>query len=207
VGDLDDVINNWHKVCTERAKLDNGEWIDGFDDFMKEAGEQDTKAKGAALTLRIMADDTEWDFMKMGGYEFAGFEGEIPDILSGHMLDLKFTKGTPPNQMIRSVEMKNWASANSMSGNGQWNAYLISVQGNSGINNDFLYYFPDDIKDAMKQKFANDIKARVNANGGQEFFDSHLAFLSKSGISEYEDFIELSNSANFKNNSLFDFVR
>ena len=52
----------------------------------------------------------------------------------------------------------NWGS------NDQWNAYLISVQGNSGINNDFLYYFSDAIKDAMKQKFANDIKARVNAH-------------------------------------------
>ncbi|MEQ9305123.1 MAG: hypothetical protein RJQ14_14540, partial [Marinoscillum sp.] len=71
VGNLDDVLNDFHKVVTERAVKADGSLVDGFDDFLKEAGEQASKAKGAALTLKKMSKN--WDELTQGGWSLNRF--------------------------------------------------------------------------------------------------------------------------------------
>jgi hypothetical protein len=55
VGNLSDVLDDFHVVVTQRVVKSDGTLVTGFDDFMAEAGEQASKAKGAVLSLRKMA--------------------------------------------------------------------------------------------------------------------------------------------------------
>ena len=114
VGNLDNVLDDFHKVVTERAVGPNGGFVQGFDDFMAEAGEQASKAKAAALTLKKMSNN--WDEITEGGYSLSRFEGNIPDIETGHKLDLLLERTVNGVTEFKSIEMKNWSQVRSISG-------------------------------------------------------------------------------------------
>ena len=110
VGKLDDVLDDFHKVVTVRAVNPDGTLVTGFDSFIAEAGEQASKAKGAALTLRKMSRN--WDELtENGAYRLKGFEGDIPDVETDHKLDLLLSKTENNVEILKSVEMKNWKEA------------------------------------------------------------------------------------------------
>ena len=186
VGNLDNVIEDFHKVVTERAVGPNGGFVQGFEDFMAEAGEQASKAKAAALTLKKMSNN--WDELTEGGaYTFKRFEGDIPDIETGHQLDLYFEKVVGNDVIRKSVEMKNWKQVQSISGItfSQFKAYLSS-------GNKFDYYFSDGLQDGMKNSFQNAFKDSAKAT---ELFNSNPSFFQNLSpdISEVQDLIDLAN--------------
>ena len=186
VGNLDNVLDDFHKVVTERAVGPIGGFVQGFDDFMAEAGEQASKAKAAALTLKKMSNN--WDELTEGGaYTFKRFEGDIPDIETGHQLDLYFEKVVGNDVIRKSVEMKNWTQVQSISGStySQFKAYISS-------GNKFDYYFSDGLQDGMKNSFQNAFKDSAKAT---ELFNSNPSFFQNLSpdISEVQDLIDLAN--------------
>jgi len=204
VGYLDDVMNDFHKVATVRARGDDGNLLATFDNFMAEAGASSLKAKGAALTLRIMADEAEWAFMTMGGYKFVGFEGNIPDIVTKHELDLRFVD--PDNaDIVRSIEMKNWANpydlSPSSSARTQFDQYL-----NSTISdNTFIYYFGGPVQDAMRSNFADYVKNRVLTE--DNFFDQYQTWLNSAGIESAFELEMIVETVTFSDHEHFNFVK
>ena len=199
VGDLDDVLSDFHKVVTERAVKADGSLVDEFDDFLKEAGEQASKAKGAALTLKKMSKN--WDELTQGGWSLNRFEGSIPDIETGHKLDLLFERKNPDTNRFeyKSVEMKNWSSARSISGStyGQFKAYVTSGNG-------FEYYFSDGLSDAMKGNFQNVFK---DASKAQELWDVNPSLFENLGFPDVDALIGAANAGQLVNHPLLNFVK
>ncbi|MEO9511542.1 MAG: hypothetical protein ABJN84_02450 [Flavobacteriaceae bacterium] len=200
VGDLDDVLNDFHKVVTERAVKADGSLVDGFDDFLKEAGEQASKAKGAALTLKKMSKN--WDELTQGGWSLNRFEGSIPDIETGHKLDALFKRTNPTTGAteFKSVEMKNWSSARSVSGStyDQFKAYVTSGNG-------FEYLFSDGLSDAMKGNFQNVFK---DASKATELFNANPSFFTSQNIANPTILNNLANQGQLLNHPTFmNFVR
>ena len=143
------------------------DWKDGAnEDFLIEAGEQKSKAKGAALTLRKMANNM--DEILEGGYSLKRFEGSIPDIATKHKLDLLLEKIENGVKVQKSIEMKNWKKAYSIVGDTyeQFKAYIFSKR-------EFDYYFSDGIQDAMKKQFQNVFKNSAKAT---ELFAANPSF-------------------------------
>ncbi len=174
VGNLDDIINDLYKVVTERVTLPNGQFVEGFAEFMIEAGEQASKAKGASLTLKKMSNN--WDELTEVGYTLSRFEGNIPDIETGHKLDLLFERTNSYGVTeLKAVEMKNWSSARTVPSDqgSQYYAYLKS-------GNKFEYYFNDEIRDAMKYQFQN---IYTNSARATELFNLNPSYFTSQGIS------------------------
>ncbi|WP_444959515.1 hypothetical protein [Microbulbifer sp. VVAC002] len=198
IGNLDAVLNDFYTVVTKRAVKADGSLVDGFDDFLKEAGEQASKAKGAALTLSVMSQ--RWDELTHGGWVLNRFEGAIPDIETKHKLDALFTRIDPTTGLSgsKSVEMKNWSSARSISGSTyeQFKAYLTG-------GSDFEYYFSNGLNDAMKGQFQNVFKSSSKAN---ELFDANPEFFIRQDISDADMLIDLANKGLLTNHPLLDFV-
>ncbi len=140
---------------------------------MTEAGEQASKAKAAALTLKKMSNN--WDELTEGGYSLTRFEGNIPDIETWHKLDLLFER-TNANGIteLKSVEMKNWSSAQTIpsSQGTQYYAYISS-------GNKFDYYFSDGIREAMKTKFQSIYK---NSTKATELFNLNPSYFTSQNI-------------------------
>lgn len=205
VGDLDDVMNNLYKVATERPVTNTGSLFDSFADFMIEGGASASRAKGIALTLRKLADNDWWETMTMGGYKLTRFEGNIPNVNSGHELDLLFEHPSPAITRKRSVEMKNWSVTREISSfQGQVDAYLESTR----FGHVFLHVFGGNIQTAMRKKFADYIKAKVEIGGSNGMsFSSHQQFFSEAGILDQQDLLDQISSSNFSNHVLFNFVQ
>ncbi|MFA0964003.1 hypothetical protein AB9P05_19505 [Roseivirga sp. BDSF3-8] len=187
VGDLDDVLNDLYEVTTKRVDFGDADLAKSFDDFLKEAGEQASKAKGASLTLKKMSRN--WDELTEGGWSLKGFEGSIPDVETGHRLDLKFGRTIDGAPEVKSIEMKNWKEARSISGDTykQFKAYISSGK-------QFDYYFTDGLSDAMKGNFENIFKDASKANelwkANPEFFRS----LDRVNINTVDDIIDLADA-------------
>jgi hypothetical protein len=201
VGYLDEVLDNLHKVATQRAIKSDGSLINGFDDFIIEAGEQASKAKGASLTLSKMADDVAWSEMTNGGWQLKRFEGNIPDIETGHKLDALFERVNPNTGFteIKAVEMKNWSQARSISGTtyNQFKAYITS-------GNEFVYYFSDGLQSSMKNNFQNVFK---DATKAQELWNLNPSFFQSKGFTDVQELIGLANSNNLVNHSILNFIK
>jgi len=189
VGNLDEVLDNFYKVVTQRVIKPDGSFISGFDDFIIEAGEQASKAKGASLTLSKLADDVTWTEMTNGGWQLKRFEGNIPDIETGHKLDVMFERFNPNtgSTEIKAVEMKNWSQARSISGTtyNQFKAYISS-------GNEFVYYFSDGLQNSMKNNFQNVFK---DATKAQELWNLNPAFFQglSPDINIVDDLIDMAN--------------
>jgi hypothetical protein len=187
VGNMDDVLDDFYKVVIERAVKADGSLVTGFDDFLKEAGEQASKAKGAALTLKKLSRN--WDEIAEGGWHLERFEGTIPDIETGHKLDalLKRTNPTTGADEFKSLEMKNWSSARSITGDtySQFKAYITS-------GNKFEYYFSDGLTDALKGNFQNVFK---DATKAEELWDLNSSFFRNLGEGEISSLDELIEAA------------
>jgi hypothetical protein len=128
-----------------------------------------------------------WDELRAGGWELNRFEGSIPDIETGHKLDALFkrTNSTTGIDEFKSVEMKNWSSARSVSGSiyDQFKAYI------SG-GNSFEYYFSDGLSDAMKGNFQNVFKDAAKA---KELWDANPSFFMRlsNDITKVDDVIDM----------------
>ncbi len=189
VGNMNDVLDDLRNVVISQGKAlkADGSFVDGFAEFMTEAGEQASKAKAAALTLKKMSNN--WYELSNGGWELYRFEGSIPDIETGHKLDALLRRTNPETGLYeyKSLEMKNWSSARSMPANkgSQFYAYIES-------GHKFEYYFPDGISDAMKSNFQNVFK---DATKAQELWDVNPSFFMdlSDDIQSVEDLIELAN--------------
>ncbi|WP_445354096.1 hypothetical protein ACJJI5_11815 [Microbulbifer sp. EKSA008] len=98
----------------------------------------------------------------------------------------------------KSVEMKNWSSARSISGSTyeQFKAYLTG-------GSDFEYYFSNGLNDAMKGQFQNVFKSSSKAN---ELFDANPEFFIRQDISDADMLIDLANKGLLTNHPLLDFV-
>jgi hypothetical protein len=190
IGKLDDVLDDFHKVATDRARKPDDNFVDGFDDFMAEAGEQATKAKAVALTLKKMSRN--WaELTENGSYSLKNFEGSIPDIETGHRVDLLFTKIVNGSEVTKSVEMKNWSAARSITGStyDQFKAHIAS-----GRN--FEYYFSDGIQTGMKESFQNLFK---DVSKTTELFNSNPQYfrkLTNNEQIEINDIVDLANDGN-----------
>ncbi|WP_067145672.1 fibronectin type III domain-containing protein [Pseudotamlana agarivorans] len=146
VGYMEDIIDNLDDAITKYSR----EPSYNFQGFLNDIKRTEKSAKGGVFTLTLLR--SKIDEMSSGGFTFTRFEGSIPDIQSGHQLDLLFTKGRDPNLIKRSIEIKNWKDANSV-GFEQFKAYISS-------GNDFLYYF-NGTQDAMKTSFKNVFKNKA----------------------------------------------
>jgi len=197
VGNLDDVLNDLHEVATKRVNFSDANVAKGFDDFLKEAGEQASKAKGAALSLKKMARN--WDQLTEGGWSLKGFEGNIPDIETGHRLDLLLKKTTGVRELEKSIEFKNWKSARSISGNtyDQFKAYISSGK-------QFDYYFSDGLSDAMKGNFQNVFK---DASKAQELWDANPSLFENLGFPDVDALNGAANAGQLVNHPLLNFVK
>ncbi len=188
VGSLDKVLDDLHKVVTNRAIGADGKFIVGFEDFMKEAGEQATKAKAAALTLRKMSDDASWNQLTENGkFTLKRFEGNIPDIETNHKLDLYFEAANFDGSIVKkSIEMKNWKTARSITGStfSQFKGYIAS-------GNKFEYYFSDGLQNNMTNMFQNLFK---NSNKASQLFEANPSFFINLGISDPDILVELAES-------------
>ena len=172
VGNLDKVLDDFYEVVTSKALKSDGSFVDGFGAFLAEAGEQASKAKGAALTLKKMANNM--DEILEGGYSLKRFEGNIPDIETGHKLDLLLEKIDGDEIIQKSIEMKNWKQAYSIVEDTyeQFKAYLVSGK-------EFDYYFSDGLQDAMKVKFQNVFK---NSAKAEELFNANPTYFINQNI-------------------------
>ncbi len=163
-------------------------YCEGYAEFMTEAGEQASKAKAAALTLKKMSNN--WYELTNGGWELYRFEGSIPDIETGHKLDALLRRTNPETGLYeyKSLEMKNWSSARSMPANkgSQFYAYIES-------GHKFEYYFPDGISDAMKSNFQNIFK---DATKAEELWDLNSSFFRNLGDGEITSLDKLIKAAN-----------
>jgi hypothetical protein len=194
VGNLDKVLGDFHKVLTERIIKSDGTLVDGFDNFIKEAGEQASKAKGASLTLRKLADD--WEGISEGGWSISRFEGSIPDIETGHKLDVLLERVDASGvSRFKSLEMKNWRAPRSITGDTyqQFKAYITG-------GNDFDYHFSNvtDMQENMKRMFQNVFKDSGKAS---ELFDSNPDFFRNKfpGVNSADDLIDLANADLLRN--------
>ncbi|MCO5279356.1 MAG: HINT domain-containing protein [Saprospiraceae bacterium] len=192
VGNLDDVLDDFHKVITQRAVKPDGSFVVGFDDFLIEAGEQASKAKGAALTLKELSNN--WDEISEGGaYSIKKFEGNIPDIETNHRLDVQMSKFEGGQEIEKSSEMKNWSGPRSIIGTtfDQFKAHIISGK-------KFDYYFSDGLQQAMKSRFESLFKDSSKAT---ELFNSNPTFFRNlsNEINNAEDLVDLANNGDLIN--------
>ena len=192
VGNLDDVLDDFHKVITQRAVKPDGSFVVGFDDFLIEAGEQASKAKGAALTLKKLSNN--WDEISEGGtYSIKKFEGNIPDIETNHRLDVQMSKFEGGQEIEKSLEMKNWSGPRSIIGTtfDQFKAHIVSGK-------KFEYYFSDGLQQGMKSRFESLFKDSSKAT---ELFNSNPTFFRNlsNEINNAEDLVDLANSGDLIN--------
>ena len=199
VGELDNVMDDLYIVVTEKALKGNGDFVDGFTAFMQEAGEQASKAKGAALTLKKLSRN--WDEITEGGWHLERFEGTIPDIETGHRLDALLKRENPTTGLdeFKSLEMKNWEAARSISGKiySQFKAYITS-------GNKFKYYFSEGLTDAMKGNFQNVFK---DISKAQEFWDANPSFFENFGFPDVEALTGAANAGQLVYHPILNFIK
>jgi hypothetical protein len=120
----------------------------------------------------------------------------IPDIETEHQLDVLFANASGKK---RSIEMKNWSVARSITGTSydQFKQYITS-------GNDFIYYFSDASRGGMKEKFQNLFTDPVSAteliklNNGDNFF-------TRLGYNDAADLMD--NAKTITNNPLYKFIK
>jgi hypothetical protein len=139
---------------------------------MIEAGEQASKAQAASLTLRKLARNWS-ELSENGKWTLKGFENSIPDIETGHRVDLLLHRYEGSVEVFKSVEMKNWSAARSVSG-GTFEQFNAHITGGSH----FEYYFSDAARAGMKNSFQNVFADASKANelfmANSIFFESKL---------------------------------
>ena len=198
VGKLDDVLDDLHKIATQRAVKPDGSFVQGFDAFMAEAGEQASKAKGAALILRKISNN--WDEISEGGsYTIKKFEGNIPDIETNHRLDVQLSKFENGQEIEKSLEMKNWSEARSISGS-TYDQFLANIA--SGKR--FDYYFSDGLQSGMKASFQNLFK---DASKAQVLYNANPSFFNNYGFQSAGQLSGAANANQLINNPLLNFVK
>ena len=149
------------------------------------------KYKYILILVLFYVSNTKSAELTQGGYTLKRFEGNIPDIETKHKLDLLFEKTENGRTTKRSIEVKNWANANTV-GYEQFKAYIES-------GHEFWYYFNNGLGDAMKTKFQNIFKNPAKA---QELFDLNPNFfrnLSPGNINNADDLINMANDNTLKN--------
>ncbi|GAB2901033.1 hypothetical protein GCM10027180_33920 [Microbulbifer echini] len=143
-----------------------------------------------------------WDELTQGGWVLSRFEGSIPDVETKHKLDALFTRVNPRTDLSesKSVEMKNWSSAWSISGS-TYEQFKVYLTGGS----DFEYYFSNGLSDAMKGKFQNVFKG---ASKSCELFNANPMFFEEHEIRSHEMLSNLAKNGQLVNHPTFmDFVR
>ncbi|MEQ9304531.1 MAG: hypothetical protein RJQ14_11525, partial [Marinoscillum sp.] len=119
----------------------------------------------------------------------------------GHKLDALFKRTNPTTGAteFKSVEMKNWSSARSVSGStyDQFKAYVTSGNG-------FEYYFSDGLSDAMKGNFQNVFK---DASKAQELWDVNPSLFENLGFPDVEALSGAANTGQLINHPLLNFVK
>ncbi len=180
-------LDDLHNIVISQGKVlkADGSFVDGFDAFMIEAGEQASKAKAAALTLRKMSRN--WKELTEGGWTLKSMEGKIPDIETGHRFDLQFVRTVDGLPQTKSVEMKNWSAARSISADekSQFYAHIASKK-------QFEYYFSDAARAGMKEKFQDIFK---DATRAQKLWDANPDFFKglSNEIKIVDDLIDMAN--------------
>lgn len=120
--------------------------------------------------------------------------GNIPDIETEHQLDVLFESASGKK---RSIEMKNWSVARSITGTtyDQFKQYVTS-------GNDFIYYFSDAAKAGMKEKFQELFTAKANEwfSGGIDPAKLKIAF----GTDKKSIFLSKINDIS---NPIYDFIK
>ena len=164
---------------------------------MKEAGEQASKAKGAVFTLKTMSKS--WDKLTAGGWKLSRFEGNIPDIETGHRLDLLFEKLDGVRKLEKAVEMKNWSAARSITGStfSQFKAYIKS-------GNLFEYYFSDGLSTVMKRRFQDVFK---QADKVDELWEANENFFRQAGFQSVDEIVDAANLGQLVNNPILNFIK
>lgn len=198
VGNLDDVLDDFHKVITQRAVKPDGSFVVGFDDFLIEAGEQASKAKGAALTLKKLSNN--WDEISEGGaYSIKKFEGNIPDIETNHRLDVQMSKFEGGQEIEKSLEMKNWSGPRSIIGTtfDQFKAHIISGK-------KFEYFFSEGLQQGMKTSFQNMYK---NSSKVQELWDLNSNYFESFGIPNPQALVNAANAGTLINHPILNFIK
>ncbi|MDR2038615.1 MAG: hypothetical protein LBQ60_11895, partial [Bacteroidales bacterium] len=150
VGNMEDIIDNLNDAISKYADLP------GFavpatgstETFLKEMAESGKKAKGGSFTLDLLKNRFN-ELSENGRYTLIRFEGTIPDIETGHKLDLYFETLMGES---KSVEIKNWSTAR-MVGEEQFLAYIKSGK-------QFEYYFNGTTTE-MKTVFQNHFRNKV----------------------------------------------
>ncbi|QFZ54943.1 hypothetical protein FEZ18_09095 [Oceanihabitans sp. IOP_32] len=143
VGYIKDIVKDLEGTLTKV-----GDDAQNLQKFLKEMGESSKKAKGGAFTLKTI--NNKWSELTEGGYSFVRFEGKIPDIETGHKLDLLFRNATKNRR--RAIELKNWKKVTSIAADekSQFYQYIKSKK-------EFRYYFNENTAEA-KLAFQNIFK-------------------------------------------------
>lgn len=188
MGNLNEIYADFYTTVTKRIpKKDNGDFIDSFGDFMKEAAEQPSKAKGAVFILKKLSRNID-DF-EAGGFKLSDLEINIPNIDTGHRLDLIFKRTIDGDDFYKLMEFKNWEVPNSISGDylSQFKAYLSS-------GHSFEYYFNNGLGKQMKGHFQTAIKNNIDDiwTSGKDYFKS-VDIIRKNQLQELVDSGELIN--------------
>lgn len=199
VGNMNDVLDDLHNIVISQGKVlkADGSFVDGFDAFMIEAGEQASKAKAAALTLRKMSRN--WKELTEGGWTLKSMEGKIPDIETGHRFDLQFVRTVDGLPQTKSVEMKNWSAARSIPADesSQFYAHIASKK-------QFEYYFSDAARAGMKEKFQDIFK---DATRAQKLWDANPTFFENLGFPDVDALVDAANKGKLLDHSILNFVK
>ncbi|MBP2834032.1 fibronectin type III domain-containing protein [Aquimarina sp. U1-2] len=194
VGMIKDIIEDLDEVIVKV-----GDNATGLGDFLREMGQTAKKAKAGTFTLKTL--NAKWTDLTSGGYKFSRFEGNIPDIDTGHKLDVLFFN--PNTLKSRAIELKNWKNVSAIpsGSNSQFYKYLQSGK-------EFRYYFNGNTEQA-KTAFQNIFK---NSDKAKELFEVRPGFFTKHSlpngtrIRSWEEVKSLADDGLLINHSLFDFI-
>jgi len=176
VGNVKDIVNDLEATISKV-----GDDAEGMQKFLKEMGESSKKAKGGTFTLKTL--NGKWAELTEGGYTFTRFEGSIPDIETGHKLDLLFRNAT--KNRTRSIELKNWKTVKTIKADetSQFYQYVKSKK-------EFRYYFNDNVAEA-KKAFQNIFKDAKKAKELWKLNPELFKSLNNKAIKNLDELIDL----------------